>query len=275
MQTGTLLQADAPIEDIAEVLNMQGYATIERLAEPPAMDVIAAELRPHFDALTTGQRSNATGRIHSRVLATAPQLQQRMVDPVILGVMDLVLGPNCVRYQLSSIQGIEVYPGAHDQGLHRDDDIFRLPHPHPVFEVNVMWALTDFTAENGATRVVPDSHLWPSGKTPEPGSEHLAAMPKGSVLIWLGSTWHGAGANRSERPRIGVYAGYSLGWLRQEEMMYLALPPESVQPMPENVQRLIGYELKGTSTLGWLDGGDPRDVLGFDETEGPTNDASK
>ena len=253
------------IEETAKLLNRRGYAVIESLVEPSAMDLVAAELRPHFDSAASERRHNATDRIHSRVLATAPELQQRMVDPVVLGVMDLILGPNCVRYQLSSVQGIEVHPGAADQSLHRDDDVFRLPHPHPVFEVNVMWALTDFTAKNGATRVVPGSHAWPSGKTAEPGSEVLAVMPKGSVLLWLGSTWHGAGANRTDRPRIGVYAGYSLGWLRQEETMYLALPPESVRGMPENLQRLIGYELKGTSTLGWLDGRDPRDVLGLDD----------
>ncbi len=161
------------IEDTAKVLNSRGYALIESLAERSTMDVIAAELRPHFDALTPRGRHNATGRIHSRVLATAPELQQRMVDAVILGVMDLVLGQNCVRYQLSSVQGIEVHPGARDQNLHRDDDIFRLPHPHPV--------------------------------------------------------------------------------------------PESVRPMPEALQRLVGYELKGTSTLGWLDGRDPREALGLDD----------
>ncbi len=253
------------IEDAAKLLNTRGYAVIESLAEPSTMDVIAAELRPLFDALTHRGRHNATGRIHSRVLTTVRELQHRMIDPVILGVMDLVLGPNCVRYQLSSVQGIEVHPGAHEQNLHRDDDIFRLPHPHPVFEVNVMWAVTDFTVENGATRLVPGSHLWPSGKTPEPGNETLGVMPKGSVLLWLGSTWHGAGANRTDLPRIGVYAGYSLGWLRQEETMYLALPPESVRPMPEALQRLVGYELKGTSTLGWLDGRDPRKALGLDD----------
>ena len=179
----------------------------------------------------------------------------------IIGVMDRLLRPNCVQYQLSSVQGIEVGPGAVDQNLHRDDDIFRLPHPHPVFEVNVMWAVTDFTPENGATRIIPKSHLWPSGQKPSRGSGVRVGMKSGSVLLWLGSTWHGAGANTTDQCRIGVYAGYSLGWLRQEEMMYLALPPESVAPMPEVLQRLIGYELKGTSTLGWLDGRDPRSVL--------------
>ena len=228
------------------------------------MQDIAEELRPHFDAVAAADRRNATARIHSHVLAGAPVLQARMIEPAILAVLDRLLGPNCVRYQLSSLQGIEVFPGGTDQGLHRDDDIFRLPHPHPVFEVNVMWAVTDFTPENGATRVVPKSHVWPSGQTPEPGGGVVAAMPAGSALLWLGSTWHGAGANQTGRSRIGMYVGYSLGWLRQEEMMYLALPPESVRPMPEALQRLIGYELKGTMTLGWLDGRDPRAVLGLD-----------
>lgn len=129
-----------------------------------------------------------------------------------------------------------------------------------------MWAITDFRIENGATRVVPGSHAWPSGQTPKLHSETAAAMPGGSALLWLGSTWHGAGANRSTHPRMGVYAGYSLGWLRQEESMTLALPPEVARAFREPLQRLVGYELKGTHTLGWLDGRDPRDVLGLDSS---------
>lgn len=253
---------DALTEATVAALEADGYAVVEGLADRGTIASVAAELRPHFEA--QAQRRNATARIHSRVLADAPTLQQRMIDPLVMGVMERLLGPHCVRFQLSSVQGIEVGPGADDQELHRDDDIFRLPHPHPVFEVNVMWAVTDFTAENGATRVVPGSHLWPSGRRPEAGTEIAAAMPAGSALLWLGSTWHGAGANRTDRARIGVYAGYSLGWLRQEEMMVLALPPEAVRPMPEALQRLIGYELKGSMTLGWLDGRDPRKVLGLD-----------
>jgi ectoine hydroxylase-related dioxygenase (phytanoyl-CoA dioxygenase family) len=258
------VRQDPRIAAAVAALEERGYAIVEGLAEPAAMGSIAEELAPHFEAIAPQDRGNATARIHSRVLDNAPTLQQRLIDPVVSGVMERLLGPNCVRWQLSSVQGIAVHPGAADQGLHRDDDIFRLPHPHPVFEVNVMWAVTGFTAANGATRIVPGSHLWPSGQKPEPGSEIAAEMPAGSALFWLGSTWHGAGANRSGEPRIGFYAGYSLGWLRQEEMMYLALPPETVAPMPEVLQRLIGYELKGSMTLGWLDGRDPRKVLGLD-----------
>jgi len=253
------------VESAVTALERDGYAIIEGLAEQGTARAVADELRPRFDALDIETCRNRTRRIHSRILAEAPALQQRMIDPVAVGIMDRLLGPNCIRHQLSSVQGIEIHPGATDQTLHRDDDIFRLPHPHPVFEVNVMWAVTDFTAQNGATRVVPGSHLWESGREPEPGSEVPAAMTAGSALFWLGSTWHGAGANTTDTPCIGVYAGYSLGWLKQEELMQVALPPETARSMPEVLQRLIGYELKGTITLGWLDGQDPRAVLGLDQ----------
>ena len=258
------MSQDAGVACVVAGLKKEGYAIVGNLTDGATMAAMGEELAPHFAAVSPEARSNATARIHSRVLAGAPVLQQQLIDPVVHGVMARLLGPHCVRWQLSSVQGIAVHPGANEQGLHRDDDIFRLPHPHPVFEVNVMWAVTDFTAQNGATRVVPGSHLWPSGRTPEPDSAVPAEMAAGSALFWLGSTWHGAGANRSADPRIGFYAGYSLGWLRQEEMMYLALPPVAVAPMPEALQRQIGYELKGSMTLGWLDGRDPRKVLGLD-----------
>jgi ectoine hydroxylase-related dioxygenase (phytanoyl-CoA dioxygenase family) len=258
------MSEDARVASAVAGLEKVGYAIVGNLTDGATMAAIGEELAPHFAAVPPEARGNATTRIHSRVLADAPILQQQLIDPVVHGVMARLLGPHCVRWQLSSVQGIAVHPGATEQGLHRDDDIFRLPHPHPVFEVNVMWAVTDFTAQNGATRVVPDSHLWPSGRTPEPDSAVPAEMEAGSALFWLGSTWHGAGANRSQNVRIGFYAGYSLGWLRQEETMVLALPPETVAPMPEVLQRLIGYELKGSMTLGWLDGRDPRKVLGMD-----------
>ena len=245
-------------------LEQNGYAVVDGLADTSDMAALTGDLAPHFAAIDLADAGNQTKRVHSRVLASSPTLQHLVAHPVLLGVLDVLLGPNCVRYQISSVQGIEVHPGASDQNLHRDDDIFRLAHPHPCFEVNMMWAVTDFTAENGATRVIPGSHRLASGKEPDPADAIPAEMTAGSILLWQGATWHGAGANTTDNPRIGLYTGYSLGWLRQEEMMYLALPPASVRAMPEKVQRLIGYELKGTHTLGWLDGRDPRTVLGLD-----------
>ena len=245
-------------------LERDGYAVIEELVDKATMATLTEDLIPGFNAIDPSTAGNCTRRIHSRTLAVSPILQNLVIHPVLLGVLDKMLGPHCVRYQISSVQGIEVHPGATDQNLHRDDDIFRIPHPHPCFEVNMMWAVTDFTAQNGATRVVPGSHRLASGDKPDPTTAIPTEMSAGSVLLWQGATWHGAGANRTEMPRIGMYTGYSLGWLRQEEMMYLALPPDTVRPMSEQLQRLIGYELKGSMTLGWLDGLDPREVLGLD-----------
>jgi ectoine hydroxylase-related dioxygenase (phytanoyl-CoA dioxygenase family) len=255
---------EAGIEAAVAGLEDRGFAIIERLVGGDVMADLASELAADFNAVELGDGANCTRRIHSRVLTASPTLQTLVIHPVVLGVLDRMLGPNCVRYQLSSVQGIDVDPGASDQNLHRDDDIFRLPHPHPCFEINVMWAVTDFSAENGATRVVPGSHRLASGDRPDPRDAVAVDMAAGSILMWQGATWHGAGANCSSAARTGVYVGYSLGWLRQEETLYLALPPEAVHPMPERLQRLIGYELKGSSTLGWLDGRDPRDTLGLD-----------
>ena len=257
-----MVQRKSEISDAVEKLHARGYAVLENLVPDDLMDNVASELARHFGEAGVIS-SNNTNRVHSRILANSPALQNQIVAPDILAILDEVLTPNCIKYQLSSIQGIEVQPGALDQGLHRDDDIYRLPHPHPVFEVNVMWAVTDFTEENGATRLIPNSHGWSSGRLPDEESPIQAAMPRGSALLWLGSTWHGAGANCTQTPRIGLYAGYSLGWLRQEETLYLALPPDQARLMPETLQRLIGYEIKGTCTLGWLDGRDPREVLGL------------
>jgi len=253
--------ADGPGAATA-ILQEHGLCIVGRLVDAATVERFGSELAPHFDALPLAEARNRTKRIHSRTLATSPTYGALVLHPLVRSVCERILGPNCVRDQLSSIQGIEVWPGAADQDLHRDDAIFRMPRPRPEMELNAIWAVDDFTAENGATRVVPGSHRWDDARKPGPDDPIVAAdMPAGSVLLWLGSTWHGAGANRSSRPRRGAYVGYSLGWLRQEETLYLALPPAVARTLPEPLQRLIGYELKGTMTLGWLDGGDPRRVL--------------
>ena len=209
------MTSDARIEAAVSALQDDGYAILEGLAPLGAMQDIAEELRPHFDAVAAADRRNATARIHSHVLAGAPVLQARMIEPAILAVLDRLLGPNCVRYQLSSLQGIEVFPGGTDQGLHRDDDIFRLPHPHPVFEVNVMWAVTDFTPENGATRVVPRSPF--SGRQADPAldedAEWVAAVAPAGPFGW--TTVRTACSSLETRSGHGV-RGSSMAQYRRE-----------------------------------------------------------
>jgi ectoine hydroxylase-related dioxygenase (phytanoyl-CoA dioxygenase family) len=262
MRSTWQILATAGATRAAALLQEHGVCLVEGAAESEIIAALRRELAPHFDVISLESARNRTRRIHSRVLATSPSYGALVVHPLVRETCAAILGPNCVRDQLSSVQGIEVWPGATDQELHRDDAIFRLKRPRPEMELNAMWAIDDFTIENGATRVVMGSHLWDDARKPTPEDTVLAAeMPAGSVLLWLGSTWHGAGANRSARPRRGAYVGYSLGWLRQEETLYLALPPATARGLPEELQRLIGYELKGTMTLGWLDGGDPRRAL--------------
>lgn len=262
MPIGWRASEAAGAEAVAAILREHGFCAVERLADAATIGALAEELTPHFDALPLAGAKNRTRRIHSRTLATSPTYGALVLHPLVRAVCGQILGPNCVRDQLSSIQGIEVWPGAADQDLHRDDAIFRMPRPRPEMELNALWAVDDFTAANGATRIVPGSHRWDDARRPAPeDAVAVAEMAAGSVLIWLGSTWHGAGANQSDRPRRGAYVGYSLGWLRQEETLYLALPPGVARTLPEPLQRLIGYELKGTMTLGWLDGGDPRRAL--------------
>jgi ectoine hydroxylase-related dioxygenase (phytanoyl-CoA dioxygenase family) len=262
--------ATAEATEVTARLQEYGLCIVDGLADAGTMAALGAELTPLFEAIPmegngTAAPRNRTRRIHSRLLASSPSYGALVLHPLVRAVCGKILGPHCVRDQLSSVQGIEVWPGAGAQELHRDDAIFRMPRPRPEMELNAMWAVDDFTAENGATRVIPGSHRWADGRKPGPADAVVVAeMPVGSVLIWLGSTWHGAGANASPRPRRGGYVGYSLGWLRQEETLYLALPPAVARCLPEPLQRLIGYELKGTMTLGWLDGGDPRRVLEVD-----------
>jgi ectoine hydroxylase-related dioxygenase (phytanoyl-CoA dioxygenase family) len=271
--------ASAEAADVTARLQEHGLCIVEGLGDAATMSALGAELAPLFEAIPMEENGgpmeengpmsgngaaprNRTRRVHSRLLASSPAYGALVLHSLVRAVCGEILGPHCVRDQLSSVQGIEVWPGAGAQELHRDDAIFRMPRPRPEMELNAMWAVDGFTAENGATRIIPGSHRWEDGRKPGPADEVVAAeMPAGSVLIWLGSTWHGAGANGSRRPRRGAYVGYSLGWLRQEETLYLALPPAVARELPEPLQRLIGYELKGTMTLGWLDGGDPRRVL--------------
>lgn len=212
--------------DAVNELNAHGHVVLDQIVAADVMDSVAIELE---DTLSeTPHSSNRTRRIHSSAVLQSKAVQALFRHELVMAINDQILGPNCVKYQISSIQGIAVDQGAAHQALHRDDDIFRLPHPHLTFELNVMWAVTDFTKENGATRLINGSHTWPTGRSPENDPIWAATMKKGSALLWLGSTW---------------------------------LPPHQVRQLDESLQRLLGYELKGTSTLGWVNGMDPRTYL--------------
>jgi ectoine hydroxylase-related dioxygenase (phytanoyl-CoA dioxygenase family) len=171
-----------------------------------------------------------------------------------------VLGDHATSYQLHLTQVIDIGPGEPGQLVHRDQwafDFFPFPSGYEV-ECHVMWAMTDFTELNGATRVIPGSHKWEDKLRPQYEETVPAEMPKGSVFFYVGSVYHGGGANHSDERRLGINVGYTLSWLRQEENQYLACPPDVARTIDEDLAKLIGYR-RGAYALGYF--GDLQDPM--------------
>ena len=175
------------------------------------------------------------------LLAHSEIWQQVPVHESVLPLVEYVLGKECL---ISSLASIAIGPGESAQVLHADDQVQPLAKPHIATVCNSMWALTDFTEENGATRLVPGSHQWqnPDYKDGEPEAETIAAeMSQGSVLIWHGSLWHGGGANTtSDETRVGVAMNYCAGFIRQQENVQLGIPPEVMGTFSPELRELCG-----------------------------------
>jgi ectoine hydroxylase-related dioxygenase (phytanoyl-CoA dioxygenase family) len=242
---------------IADALREDGCVIVTGLASSTTMDRIAEELEPFLATANPGYSEflGYTTRRMGALIARSPTARTLIIDPTILDVLDLALADHASTYQIDLTQMIDIGPGQSAQSIHRDRWSFD-NYPFPVgFEVEIatMWAVTDFTEEMGATRLVIGSHLW-EGNPPEvdPALTHPAEMAKGSVLLYSGSVYHGGGANTSSVHRIGMNIGYSLGWLRQEENQYLACPEEIARELPEGLLRLMGYQ-RGAFALGYVD----------------------
>ena len=256
-------------DDIARALTTIGAAIIERLVDESTVDRMLAEMQPHVEATSYGS-DNFTGLTTKRtgaLLARSVTSRDFVGHPEVLAVVDRVLGPISTSYQLHLTQMICIWPGGPAQSLHRDQwcfDMFPFP-PEMDVEVSTIWALDDFTEENGATRIIPNSLFDPASATADVHRTIPATMPKGSVVLYTGRTIHGGGANRSDAVRRALNVDYILGWLRQEENQYLSCPPDVARTLPERLQKLAGYSM-GAYALGYMDDiRDPFAVLnGFD-----------
>jgi len=252
----TLSGETAP-SDVVKVLREDGCVIISNLASPDVMDQILAELEPHIAATRGGDTDflgHATRRIGA-LIARSPSARSLVTHPTILNTLDLALGDHGSTFQIDLTQLVDIGPGEPGQMIHRDQwsyDHFPFPKGFEA-EIGTMWAVTDFTEEMGATRVIVGSHLWEDDLSElDPALTAGAVMSKGSVLLYVGSIYHGGGANKSNVRRIGMNVGYSLGWLRQEENQYLACPPEIARTLPEGLLRLMGYQ-RGSVALGYVD----------------------
>ena len=227
-------------------LSDQGFTIIENLID---MDVISelfndvARLEKQLDRRPDNNRfeGNRTTRTYN-LLAHGPLWQKIPVQPEVLELVEGVLGEQCL---VSSLASISLAPGETAQVLHADDQIQPLEKPHIATACNSMWALTDFTEENGATRVVPGSHKWqnPDYFGDQSDIESIPAeMAKGSVLVWHGSTWHGGGANITNNDlRVGVAMNYCAGFIRQQENQHLGIPPDIVATFTPELRQLCGF----------------------------------
>ena len=237
------------IGDIVGALQQSGSAIVENCVPAALADRVACELQPHFDQYGHEYYADFEGyktlRL-SEILARSRASADLIGEPFTLRIVDEILLPHCINYRIGSCTGIEILPGETAQLLHRDDGIYPISIQGMELQVSAMWALEDFTRENGATHVAPGSHQGPSRSVPDRAAHTVqATMPKGSVLLYLGSVLHGGGANRTDAPRMGLINTYALGWLRQEENHYLAIPREIADSYPERIRKLMGYEPHG------------------------------
>ena len=247
----THLAADAPAAKIVAVLERDGALILDDVLPADAVDALVVELRPYVEATPTG-RDSFTGAQTTRtgaLVARSPRTRPLVMDPRVLSLCDAVLKPNCHRYHLHLAQLIRIMPGQSAQAIHRDRWAWGRQMPGIEPQVNTIWALTDFTAANGATQVIPGSQSWSDDRNARPEEIARAEMRKGSVLIYTGTVFHGGGANEMALPpggagdRWGLNITYSLGWLRQEENMYLSCPPEVARGLEPELAALVGYAM--------------------------------
>jgi len=239
---------------IAEIVRRDGAAIIDDLLSREEADALEAELMPFIQATSVG-RDEFSGRNTRRtgaLVARSAKARELVMHPLILGTAGDLLS-HATSFQLHLTQVISIGPGEPGQTIHRDQwafDFFPFPKDYEV-QFNTIWALTDFTEENGATRVIPGSNHFDDRLRFKEADTVPAEMRRGSVLCYNGSVYHGGGANRSGATRIGVNITYNLSWLRQEENQYLAVPANIARTLPVELLKLIGYR-RGAYSLGYV-----------------------
>jgi ectoine hydroxylase-related dioxygenase (phytanoyl-CoA dioxygenase family) len=247
----------------AQALEAQGWCIIRDALPKSAIADLEVALEPHFAStpfsrgLFYGENTKRFGRLLSRAPASALLASH----PLVLEVSERVLGRWCDHIQLNLVQAIEIHPGELAQVPHRDQDMWHAEKGRLEYVINVMWPLTPFRADNGATRIWPSSHGPHALEAPPTTEPIFAEAEPGSAILFLGSTLHAAGANRSDTLRRGIVTGYSLGWLKAYENPYLAYPPQIARAFPPALAALVGYR-QHRPNLGNFEGQCPSVLLG-------------
>jgi ectoine hydroxylase-related dioxygenase (phytanoyl-CoA dioxygenase family) len=253
------------VPDVADhlaAIERDGFTIVHDVFDAATAEALVGELERLERDLGVVPSDNSfegsrTVRVYN-LLAHGPLFERIPVDPAVLPVVEGVLDAGCL---VSSLSSVAIGPDEVAQPIHADDQVIPLGRPHEPTVCNTMWALTDFTEANGATRIIPGSHT--RDHAPEYGTHYdsiPAEMPRGSVLVWHGSLWHGGGANRTEARRYGIAMNYCAGWVRQQENQQLGLPLETVRGFEPRLRELCGF---GTyrRLIGHIDKRTPASVL--------------
>jgi hypothetical protein len=254
--------ASRRVHSDAERLEREGYVVIPDAISPSECRAVARELDPWFESTPQcvgdfyGWKTTRIGGL----LSKAPLVQSLVLHAHVLELARRALGSGCDCIQLNLTQAIRVHPSERAQAPHRDEEMW--PHEPKLtpWLINVMWPLGEFTEANGATRIWPSSHRQTLDRSIDPAQSIAVEMAPGAALVFLGSVTHGAGANRTNAPRSGIIVSYCLGWLKQYENQFLAYPANVARWFPEELQRLIGYQMHRPNLGGW-EGQDPIEYL--------------
>ncbi|MFD7844250.1 phytanoyl-CoA dioxygenase family protein [Nocardia sp. NPDC059764] len=238
-------------------LERDGYVILPDLLAAAELDEIRESVAPLLDR---SGRNNFEGHSTQRVYSVLNKTRScdRIADhPRVLALLDRLFMPN---YLLSMLQVINIQPGEAAQMLHTDDGFYPLPRPRKALGAATIWAIDDFTADNGATDVVPGSQLWGDELPDESTPREPVVMRAGSCVFFGGTLWHGGGANRSANPRLALTAQYCEPWLRPQEAFTLSMTRDTVRAVSEDIRRMLGYSIH-PPFIGQVDGMHPKRLL--------------
>ncbi len=259
--------ADSDVAGLLDALDTAGCCVVADAAEPSVMDAIAAELGAFADAGSVGA-SKFEGFSTRRTGSPLPRsatFRSIAMHPMVIAAGDHVLG-HASGWRFSAAEYIEIGSGEEPQRLHRDRWKYDMVEFDREVELNGMWAITDFTAANGATRIIPGSHRWPADRQPDPADAVPAEMAKGSLLVYTGSVYHGGGPNETGEWRRGLSLQHAVSWLTQSTNQFLECPPDVVRTWPDELARFVGYERAGNGLGYWRDSEDPLSAVHPDRT---------
>ena len=249
----TQLGPDASVDEVVETVSIDGAVIVEGVLSPENLALLDTELTPWITQTNNG-RDDFSGRSTTRtgaLVARSPACRNIVMHKLGLAVAEQFLAAYTNRIQLHLTQVIRLKGGQGSQPLHRDRLAWGGYVPRQIEpQLNTLWALTEFTAKNGATRVVPGSPAWPDDRRADEAEITQAEMARGSVLFYSGSVIHGGGENRSKVDRVGLNITYCLAWLRTEENQFLSCPPHIAKDLDPELQELLGYTM-GNYALGY------------------------